>query len=165
MILGLSGGIDSALSAVITVDALGADNVQCVMMPSPYTSQDSLDDAAQLAKNLGCRYDVISLETAMQAMVKTIPDLSGLGHENMQSRLRGLILMSLSNMHGAMVLSCGNKSEMAVGYATLYGDMCGGFNAIKDIYKTTIYKTCPLAQRAREYHPRSHFKPKRQQQS
>ncbi len=139
VMLGLSGGIDSALSAVIAVDALGADKVHCVMMPSPFTSQDSLDDAAALAKNLGCPYDIISIEKAMEAFESTIPDLKDTAHENMQSRSRGLILMALSNSTGNMVLSTGNKSEMAVGYATLYGDMCGGFNALKDLYKMQVY--------------------------
>ena len=139
VLLGLSGGIDSALSAVIAVDALGADRVQCVMMPSPYTSQASLDDAAALAKNLGCPYETISIEKAMEAFSETIPDLKDVAHENMQSRSRGLILMALSNSSGKMLLSTGNKSEMAVGYATLYGDMCGGFNALKDLYKMQVY--------------------------
>ena len=139
VLLGLSGGIDSALSAVIAVDALGADKVQCIMMPSPFTSQDSLDDAAALAENLGCAYETIGIEKAMDAFEDTIPDLKNTAHENMQSRTRGLILMALSNSSGKMVLSTGNKSEMAVGYATLYGDMCGGFNALKDLYKGQVY--------------------------
>ncbi|MBL4804189.1 MAG: NAD+ synthase [Alphaproteobacteria bacterium] len=139
LVLGLSGGIDSALAATIAVDALDPERVQCVMMPSPYTSQDSLDDAQALAENLGCAYEIIPIEKAMTAFEGTIEDLSGVGHENMQSRVRGLILMALSNMSGKMVLSNGNKSEMAVGYATLYGDMCGGFNVIKDLYKMQVY--------------------------
>jgi len=139
VLLGLSGGIDSALSAVIAADAIGAENVHCVMMPSPFTSQDSLDDAAALAKNLGCPYDIISIEKPMDAFENTIPDLKGVAHENMQSRTRGLILMAMSNASGEMVLSTGNKSEVAVGYATLYGDMCGGFNALKALYKMQVY--------------------------
>ena len=139
VLLGLSGGIDSALSAVIAVDALGAERVHCVMMPSRYTSQDSLDDAAQLAANLGVRLDTISIEsgvTALHDMVKPQHDIT---QQNIQSRLRGLALMALSNDSGKMVLSTGNKSEVAVGYATLYGDMCGGFNALKDLYKGQVY--------------------------
>ncbi len=139
ILLGLSGGIDSALAAVIAVDAIGAQNVHCVMMPSRFTSQASLDDAAALAEALGCSYEVISIEEPMAAFEDTIPDLAGVAHENMQSRARGLILMALSNSGGNMVLTTGNKSEMAVGYATLYGDMCGGFNALKDLYKTQVY--------------------------
>ncbi len=142
VLIGLSGGIDSALAAVLAVDALGADRVHCVMMPSPFTSQDSLDDAAALVENLGCAYQIISIEDAMTAFEKTLPDLKDTAHENMQSRIRGLILMALSNSTGYMVLTTGNKSEMAVGYATLYGDMCGGFNALKDVYKTQVYELC-----------------------
>lgn len=141
ILLGLSGGIDSALSAVIAVDALGAERVHCVMLPSPYTSQISLDDAAELAENLGCRYDVISIEPAMQAFDAMLGNdiVKDLTAENIQSRARGMTLMALSNSNGKMVLSTGNKSEMAVGYATLYGDMCGGYNALKDIYKTQVF--------------------------
>ncbi|MEZ5813818.1 MAG: NAD+ synthase [Alphaproteobacteria bacterium] len=154
VLLGLSGGIDSALSAVIAADALGADKVHCVMMPSPFTSQDSLDDAAALAQNLGCPYETISIEKAMNAFESTIPGLKGTAHENMQSRCRGLTLMALSNSTGNMVLSTGNKSEMAVGYATLYGDMCGGFNALKDLYKTQVYALSKWRNRNGEIIPR-----------
>jgi NAD+ synthase len=139
VLLGLSGGIDSGISAVIAADALGAENVHCVMMPSRFTSQDSLDDAAALAKNLGCPYEIISIEKPMAAFEHIIPKLSGVAHENSQSRIRGLILMALSNASGKMVLSTGNKSEMAVGYATLYGDMNGGYNVLKDLYKMQVY--------------------------
>jgi NAD+ synthase len=139
IILGMSGGIDSALSAAIAADALGADKVRCVMMPSRFTSKESLEDAEECAKAIGCPYEIISIESAMKAFEETIPDLSGLSHENMQSRIRGAILMSLSNQTGAMVLTTGNKSEMAVGYTTLYGDMCGGYNVLKDVYKMTVY--------------------------
>jgi NAD+ synthase len=141
ILMGLSGGIDSALSAVIACDAIGAENVYCVMMPSPYTAQISLDDASELATNLGCSYDIIEIEPSMTAVSKMIGEAAtkGLAAENLQSRLRGLTLMALSNANGQMVLSTGNKSEMAVGYATLYGDMCGGFNALKDIYKTDVF--------------------------
>jgi len=140
VLLGLSGGIDSALSAVIAVDALGADKVHCVMMPSPYTSQESLDDAKALAENLGCRYDIMDIQPAMDAYHKMIPDMNGVALENIQSRARGMALMAMSNTHGYMVLSTGNKSEMAVGYATLYGDMCGGYNVLKDVYKTEVFE-------------------------
>jgi len=139
VIIGMSGGIDSALSAAIAVDALGADKVRCVMLPSPFTSKDSFEDAEACCKALGCSYEVISIEPAMKAFTDIIPNLSGLAHENMQSRARGVILMSLSNQTGRMVLTTGNKSEMAVGYATLYGDMCGGYNVLKDVYKTKVY--------------------------
>jgi NAD+ synthase len=139
ILLGLSGGIDSALAAIIAVDAIGAGKVHCVMMPSRYTSQDSLDDAAQLAENLGCTYETKSIDAPMAAFEGLIEGLNGTAHENMQSRSRALILMALSNANGKMVLSTGNKSEMAVGYATLYGDMCGGYNALKDVYKTQVY--------------------------
>lgn len=139
VLIGLSGGIDSALVAAIAVDALGADKVHCVMMPSPFTSQDSLDDARDCAKALGVTYEEISIAPMMAAMEGAIDTLDGLAHENMQSRARGLILMSLSNQTGRMVLTTGNKSEMACGYATLYGDMCGGFNPLKDVYKTKVY--------------------------
>ena len=143
VVLGLSGGIDSAISAVVAADALGADNVHCVMMPSPYTSDDSLEDAAGLAANLGLRLDSINIGDAMAAFggmleahfSDTTPDTT---EENIQSRIRGLTLMALSNKFGNMVLSTGNKSEVSVGYATLYGDMCGGYNVLKDVYKTTV---------------------------
>jgi NAD+ synthase len=138
-IIGLSGGIDSALTAAMAVDALGAMNVRCVMMPSDYTSDMSLEDAEKCAKNLGVVYENTSIEPALQAYSTMIPDLRGVAHENIQSRSRGVLLMALSNLSGYMVISTGNKSEMAVGYATLYGDMCGGFNPLKDLYKTEVY--------------------------
>ncbi|NCO02943.1 MAG: NAD+ synthase [Alphaproteobacteria bacterium] len=144
VLIGLSGGIDSALSAAIAVDALGAENVHCVMMPSPYTSQESRDDAAQCAALLGVRLDTIAIEPAMKAYEAMLhghvdSTKAGTTFENIQSRARGMTLMALSNANGKMVLSTGNKSEMAVGYATLYGDMCGGFNALKDLYKGQVY--------------------------
>ena len=144
ILLGLSGGIDSAISAVIAADALGPEKVHAIMMPSRYTSQDSLDDADELAKNLGIRLDTIPIEESVEAIGKAItdfakPENSPVTFENIQSRARGLILMALSNATGKMVLSTGNKSEMAVGYATLYGDMNGGFNVLKDVYKTQVY--------------------------
>ncbi|MDQ2101470.1 NAD+ synthase [Azospirillum isscasi] len=144
VILGLSGGIDSALAAAIAVDALGADRVHGVMMPSPYTSQESLDDAAESAELLGCKLDTVPIVPAMEAFERMLlPAFAGrdpdITEENIQSRSRGITLMALSNKFGAMVLSTGNKSEMSVGYATLYGDMCGGYAVLKDVYKTTVY--------------------------
>jgi NAD+ synthase len=143
ILIGLSGGIDSALVAMIAADALGPENVHCVMMPSQFTSRDSIEDAAALAKNIGVRLDTISIDPPVAAFNEIIrehtigaPETT---FENLQSRARGMILMALSNATGKMVLSTGNKSEMAVGYATLYGDMCGGFNPIKDVYKTMVY--------------------------
>jgi NAD+ synthase len=138
IILGMSGGIDSALSAAIAVDALGAQNVRCVMMPSRFTSLESLEDAKECAELLGASYESISIEQPLTAFEKILP-LTGLAHENIQSRIRGNILMAMSNTTGAMVLTTGNKSEMAVGYATLYGDMCGGYNVLKDVYKTEVF--------------------------
>jgi NAD+ synthase len=144
IILGLSGGIDSALSAAIAVDALGADRVRAVMLPSPYTSQHSLDDAATCAQLLGIRYDTIAITPAMQAFDAALGPLfaetqADITEENIQSRARGLILMAISNKFGHMVLTTGNKSEMSVGYATLYGDMCGGYSVLKDVYKTQVF--------------------------
>jgi NAD+ synthase len=144
VIIGLSGGIDSALSAAIAVDALGADKVHCVMMPSPYTSQDSLDDAAACAGLLGIRLDTVSIEPAMGAFADMLGPLFGdrapdTTEENIQARSRGITLMAISNKLGYMVLSTGNKSEMSVGYATLYGDMCGGYSVLKDVYKTEVF--------------------------
>jgi NAD+ synthase len=147
VILGLSGGIDSALTAAIATDALGADKVRAVMMPSPYTSRESLDDAAACANLLGIRCDTISIEPAMRAFAEMLaPQFKGtnadITEENIQSRCRGLTLMALSNKFGHMVVSTGNKSEMSAGYATLYGDMCGGYAVLKDVYKTTVFKLC-----------------------
>ena len=144
VLVGLSGGIDSALSAAVAVDAIGPDRVHCVMMPSPYTSKESIDDAVEIADLLGCRLDSISIEPAMAAFDEMLKSSFGnkvadTTEENIQSRSRGLSLMALSNKFGYMVLSTGNKSEMSVGYATLYGDMCGGYSVLKDIYKTTVF--------------------------
>jgi NAD+ synthase len=144
VVLGMSGGIDSAMAATIAVDALGKDRVWCVMMPTKYTSSDSLEDAKSCAERLGCRYDIIAIKPAIDAfdeMLKplfegTTPDTT---EENIQSRSRALTLMALSNKFGPMLLTTGNKSEMAVGYATLYGDMCGGYNPLKDLYKTEVF--------------------------
>ncbi len=144
-IIGLSGGIDSALTLCVAVDALGADRVRAVMMPSPYTAQMSLDDSRALVANLGVRYDEISIEPAMGTFAELLaPQFAGLPadttEENLQSRIRGMILMALSNKTGAIVLTTGNKSEMATGYATLYGDMAGGFAVLKDLYKTFVFR-------------------------
>ena len=146
VVLGLSGGIDSAIVATIAADALGPENVHCVMMPSEYTSQVSLDDAEDVAKRLGTRLDNLSIGAARAAITETLaplmegtkPDTT---EENIQSRLRGVLLMALSNKFGAMLLTTGNKSEVAVGYATIYGDMAGGYNPIKDLYKTRVFAT------------------------
>lgn len=145
VLIGMSGGIDSALSAAVAVDALGPDRVHCVMMPSPYTSQDSLDDAAEATQLLGVKLDSIAIDPAMNAFDTMLSGVfTGQGkdttEENVQARARGITLMAISNKLGYMVLSTGNKSEMSVGYATLYGDMCGGYSVLKDIYKTTVYK-------------------------
>jgi len=144
VVLGLSGGIDSALSAAIAVDALGADKVWCVMMPSRFTSQESLDDAADCARLLGCRLDTIPIGPAVEAFDAMLaPAFEGrsadLTEENIQSRVRGVTLMALSNKFGPMLLTTGNKSEVSVGYATLYGDMAGGYSVLKDAYKTTVF--------------------------
>ena len=139
VILGLSGGIDSALSAAVAVDALGADRVSCVMLPSRYTSEDSLEDARECARLLGCRHDVVSIIPGVGAIDEMLPELGGSAAENVQARLRMVVLMALSNAGGEMVLTTGNKSEMSVGYATLYGDMAGGYSVLKDAYKTTVF--------------------------
>ncbi|MFK7938621.1 MAG: NAD+ synthase [Roseovarius sp.] len=147
VLLGLSGGIDSAIVATIAADALGPENVRCVMMPSEYTSDGSLDDAKAVAAALGCRYDIVPIAEGRQAITNTLAPLfegteEGVAEENIQSRLRGLYLMALSNKFGEMLLTTGNKSEVAVGYATIYGDMAGGYNPIKDMYKTRVFDTC-----------------------
>ena len=147
VLLGLSGGIDSAIVATIAVDALGAENVRCVMLPSEYTSQASLEDAKAVAENLGCRYDTLSIAEGRAAITGTLAPLfegtdAGVAEENIQSRLRGLLLMAMSNKFGEMLLTTGNKSEVAVGYATIYGDMAGGYNPIKDMYKTRVFEIC-----------------------
>ena len=149
VVLGLSGGIDSALVAALAVDALGAERVRCVMLPYRFTSQESLDDAAQVAKALGVQYDVVPIESAVLGLEQTLaPLFAGLPRdvteENLQARARGTILMAISNKFGLMVVTTGNKSEMSVGYATLYGDMNGGFNPVKDLYKTEVYRLARL---------------------
>jgi NAD+ synthase len=147
VVIGLSGGVDSALVATIAADALGPQSVRTVMLPSEYTSKGSLDDAAELSTNLNCRYDYLSIEEGRLAISETLSDLfkgtePDLTEENIQSRLRGLLLMAISNKFGEMLLTTGNKSEVSVGYATIYGDMAGGYNPIKDLYKTRVFDIC-----------------------
>jgi NAD+ synthase len=145
VVLGLSGGIDSAVTAVMAVDALGPERVHCVMLPYRYTSNESLNDAAEMAELLGVRYDLVPIADPVEgfeAALKPLfdgraPDIT---EENLQARTRGTLLMAISNKFGAMVLTTGNKSENSVGYATLYGDMNGGFNPVKDLYKTEVYR-------------------------
>ena len=144
VVLGLSGGIDSAVCAAIAVDALGEERVRCIMLPYHYTTQESLADAAACARALGCRYDIVPIEEPVTGFLEALSDLfegtePGITEENLQSRARGTILMAISNKFGSMVVTTGNKSEMSVGYATLYGDMNGGFNPIKDLYKMQVY--------------------------
>jgi NAD+ synthase len=155
VVLGLSGGIDSALCATMAVDALGAARVRCVMLPYRFTSQASLDDAARIAHALGVQYDVVAIEPAVTGLEGALAPLFAgrprdVTEENLQARARGTILMAISNKLGPMVVTTGNKSEMSVGYATLYGDMNGGFNPIKDLYKTEVYRLSRL---------RNHWKP------
>ncbi len=146
VLLGLSGGVDSALVAAMAVDALGAENVRAVMLPSRYTSQDSLDDAADCARRLGMALQQVDIEPvvhgARHSLLTVEPELNDLTRQNLQSRARGMLLMGLSNHTGALLLSTGNKSENAVGYCTLYGDMCGAYNPIKDLYKMQVYALC-----------------------
>ncbi len=145
VLLGLSGGIDSALTAAVAADALGKERVHAVMLPSPYTSEESVEDAKASARALGMRLDTVPVSQAMLAMGDALaplftgrpPDVT---EENIQSRLRGALLMAISNKFGSLLLTTGNKSELAAGYATLYGDMCGGFNVLKDVYKTEVYR-------------------------
>ena len=147
VLLGLSGGVDSSLVAAIATDALGPERVRCVMLPSEYTSDASLEDAREVAARLGCRLDTVPISGPRAAVGQalaplfagTTPDVT---EENIQSRLRGLLLMALSNKFGEMLLTTGNKSEVAVGYATIYGDMAGGYNPLKDLYKTRVFQTC-----------------------
>lgn len=152
VVLGLSGGIDSALVATLAVDALGPDKVHCLMLPSRFTSQESLADAAAVAERLGVRYESLPIAPAVAAMEAVLaPAFAGAARdvteENLQARIRGTLLMSLSNKFGALVLTTGNKSELSTGYATLYGDMNGGFNPIKDLYKTEVVRLARLRNR------------------
>jgi NAD+ synthase len=147
VLLGMSGGVDSALVATIATDALGPENVRCVMLPSEYTSGHSLEDAKACANALGVRYDFVPIAEGRAAITNTLAPLfegtqPDIAEENIQSRLRGLLLMALSNKFGEMLLTTGNKSEVAVGYATIYGDMAGGYNPVKDLYKTRVFETC-----------------------
>jgi len=152
VVIGLSGGIDSALCAVMATDALGRERVRCLMLPFRYTSQESLDDAAAIARALGVRYDVVPIESAVRGLEASLTAVFAgsprdVTEENLQARARGTILMAVSNKFGLMVVTTGNKSEMSVGYATLYGDMNGGFNPIKDLYKTEVYRLAQLRNR------------------
>ncbi len=147
VVLGLSGGVDSALVAAIAADALGPERVHCVMLPYRYTSEESIGDAAKCAEALGVRYDTVPIAEPVEGFMRTLHPLfqdnkADTTEENIQSRTRGVILMAISNKFGGMVLTTGNKSEMSVGYATLYGDMNGGFNPIKDLYKLEVYRLC-----------------------
>ncbi|MBT8448379.1 MAG: NAD+ synthase, partial [Gammaproteobacteria bacterium] len=147
VVIGLSGGVDSALTLAIAHDALGSEHVEVVMLPSRYTRDISQEDAAQMAENLNVKYAVISIEKVFQSFTETLaPEFEGLPEdvteENIQARCRGIILMAISNKKGKMLLTTGNKSEMAMGYSTLYGDMAGGFNPLKDLSKTLVYELC-----------------------
>ena len=149
VVLGLSGGVDSALCAAMAVDALGPERVRCVMLPYKFTAQESLDDAAACAKALGVRYQILPIAPAVEGLEAALaPAFAGLSRdvteENLQARARGTILMAISNKFNVMVVTTGNKSEMSVGYATLYGDMNGGFNPIKDLYKTEVFRLSRL---------------------
>src|SRR6202140_4393398 len=149
VVLGLSGGVDSALCAALAADAIGADRVRGVMLPYRFTSQESLDDAEAIARALGIRYDTVPIEQAVQGLEAALTGVFAgaprdVTEENLQARARGVILMAISNKFGLMVVTTGNKSEMSVGYATLYGDMNGGFNPIKDLYKTQVYRLAQL---------------------
>ncbi len=157
-ILGLSGGIDSALTAVLAVRALGQDNVRMVLMPSQFSSDHSVEDARQLAQNLGAQYDIIPIEPMYQSYMKALEPhfwakSFGLAEENIQARVRGMLLMAFSNKFGNIVLNTSNKSEMAVGYGTLYGDMCGGISVIGDVYKTEVFELCHFINQAQEIIP------------
>ena len=148
VVLGLSGGVDSALVAAVATDALGPDLVQAIMLPSPFTGSESLNDAKEAAEMLNIKYSNLKISEAMKIVDNILGDFkgpsfkTGITEENIQSRLRGLLLMALSNRYGYMVLATGNKSEYAVGYSTLYGDMCGGYAPIKDVWKTDVFKIC-----------------------
>jgi NAD+ synthetase len=159
-VLGLSGGIDSALTAVLAVEALGAENVRGVSLPSEFSSQGSLDDARSLAANLGIQYDVVPIQPMFLAAKAQLGAVfagrpEDTAEENIQARLRGVVLMAMSNKFGSLLLTTGNKSELAVGYCTLYGDMCGGLAVISDVPKTTVYKLSEWINREREIIPRA----------
>lgn len=152
VVLGLSGGVDSAICAAMAVDALGPDKVHCIMLPYRYTSPDSFADASDVAEKLGVRYDIVPIASAVEALEGVLAPLfagreKDVTEENLQSRVRGTLLMSISNKFGPMVVTTGNKSEMSTGYATLYGDMNGGYNPIKDLYKTEVFRLSHLRNR------------------
>ena len=140
IVLGLSGGIDSALVATLAVDALGPERVHCISMPSRYSSEGTQTDAQRLAANLGCDFRELPIEEMVASFHRAGVGTTGLAAENLQARVRGMTLMSLSNEHGWLVLATGNKSELSVGYSTLYGDLAGGFALIKDVYKTDVFR-------------------------
>lgn len=163
VLLGLSGGVDSALVAVIAKDAIGAENTRLVLLPSRYTSKNSFDDAYQLAKNLNIKPEVIDIEPAFKSFEKMLAAnfegmKTNIAEENLQSRIRGVTLMAISNKHNELLLTTGNKSEIAVGYSTLYGDSCGAFNPIKDLYKTQVYEICEWLNRQGEIIPQNILK-------
>jgi len=139
-VLGISGGIDSALVAALAAEALGPERVHCVSMPSRYSSEGTRTDARRVAESIGCDFRELAIEPIVGAFGETLPGLAGLAAENLQARIRGMLLMSLSNTHGWLVLATGNKSELSVGYSTLYGDLAGGFAPIKDVYKTDVFR-------------------------
>jgi NAD+ synthase len=156
VVIGLSGGVDSALCAAIAVDALGAERVRCVMLPYRFTSKESLDDAHAIAGALGIHYDIVPIAPAVEGLEKALSPLTAglprdVTEENLQARARGTILMAISNKFGLMVVTTGNKSEMSAGYATLYGDMNGGFNPVKDLYKTEVYRLSRLRNASRPH--------------
>jgi NAD+ synthase len=161
VVLGLSGGIDSAVTAAMAVDALGKERVHCVMLPYRYTSNESLNDAAEMAETLGVRYDIVPIEAPVDGFTAALKPMfdgrkADITEENLQSRARGSVLMAISNKFGSMVVTTGNKSEVSVGYATLYGDMNGGFNPVKDLYKTEVYR---LARWRNANHPKGSLGP------
>ncbi|NNF88265.1 MAG: NAD+ synthase [Acidimicrobiia bacterium] len=158
VVIGLSGGIDSALTAAVAVDALGGDRVWGVSMPSPYSSEGSIEDSRELARRLGCRFDVLPIDGVFQSYLDSLAESfagtpPGVAEENLQARIRGALLMALSNKFGPMVLTTGNKSEVAVGYATLYGDMVGGFSVLKDVLKMRVYRLARWRNRDEEVIP------------
>jgi NAD+ synthase (glutamine-hydrolysing) len=159
-VVGLSGGIDSALTAAIAVDALGSDAVWGITMPTRFSSDGSVDHSVELAKNLGCRIDEIPIESVFGGFLDALAPAFegtefGVAEENLQARIRGAILMAVSNKFGGMVVATGNKSEMAVGYATLYGDMAGGYAVLKDVFKTVVYRLAEWRNRDGEVIPRA----------
>jgi NAD+ synthase (glutamine-hydrolysing) len=160
VVIGLSGGIDSSLTAAIAVDALGPEAVWGVTMPSRYSSEGSVEDSRELAANLGIRFDEISIEPPFEGFLDALEPLmrdtaEDVTEENLQARVRGAILMALSNKFGGMVVTTGNKSELSVGYATLYGDMVGGYAVLKDVYKTVVYRLAEWRNREGEVIPRA----------